>query len=48
MDIYELESAMNDLIIKVNFGEATEEEKQFLYNIAHDIGELFTEVNYYE
>jgi hypothetical protein len=48
MDIYELESAINDLIIKVNFGEATEEEKRFLYNTAHEIGELFTEVNYYE
>lgn len=46
MSIYELDSAINDLMMKVEFGEATEEEKHFLYNIAHDIEELFKDINY--
>lgn len=46
MNIYELDSAMNDLMMKVEFGEATEEEKRFLYNIAHDIKQLFADINY--
>ena len=46
MSIYELDSAINDLMMKVEFNEATEEEKRFLYNIAHDIEQLFAEINY--
>ena len=46
MNLYELDRAMNDLLEKVEFNEATEEEKQFLWNIAHDIGELFSTINY--
>lgn len=46
MNIYELDSAINNLMMKVEFGEATEEEKNFLCNIAHDIEELFKDVNY--
>lgn len=48
MDIYELDRAIYDLMEKVRFHEATQQEEEFLYNVAHDIGELFTEVNYYE
>ena len=46
MNIYELDSTINDLMMKVEFGEATEEEKSFLWNIAHDIEELFKNINY--
>lgn len=46
MSIYELDYAINDLMMKVEFNDATEEEKQFLYNIAHDIEQLFAEINY--
>ena len=46
MDIFTLDRAMNDLLEKVEFNEATEEEKRFLWNIAHDIGELFSTINY--
>ena len=46
MNIYKLDSAINDLMMKVEFGEATDEEKSFLWNIAHDIEELFKNINY--
>ena len=46
MSIKILDRAINDLMMKVEFGEATEEEKQFLYNLAHDIEQLFSEINY--
>lgn len=46
MNIYELDREMNELMMKVDFGKATEEEKRFLFNIAHDIEELLREINY--
>lgn len=46
MNIYELDREMNELMMKVDFGEATEEEKRFLFNIAHDIEQLLCEINY--
>lgn len=46
MSLYELDRAINDLMTKVEFDDATEEEKQFLYNLAHDIEQLFSENNY--
>lgn len=48
MNIHELDHMMNDLMMKVEFDEASEIEKSFLWNIANDIIELFKEKNYYD